>query len=316
MMSAMSAVPRVRPPPPPPSAPADADDAFGDSGRGVRGGGRRQQDEPLGYWLDKAGPEEEEEDRGDWSEGGQEERPWGRPTTRGGGGRGGGSRDGPMPARGFKYSRERRQEEGRGPTLRETLIGEILFGVSPVLAALEANRRTVHRLLIQDTIDLANRKDAKAVERAKKMAEEKGAEVLSVSKHDLNMFTENRPHQGLALDCSGLDFLPLDEPPRVSERPGRRFPVWLALDEVTDAQNFGAVLRSAFFLGADGIMVCSKNAAPLNAFASKASAGAMEYMPVHDVWNMPKFLEQCTAQGWQVVGADAGEDAGPIQQHQ
>ena len=46
-------------------------------------------------------------------------------------------------------------------------------------------------------------------------------------------------------------------------------------------QNFGAALRSAHFLGVDGVLTCHRNSAPLSAAVSKASAGAMELMPVH-----------------------------------
>lgn len=46
-------------------------------------------------------------------------------------------------------------------------------------------------------------------------------------------------------------------------------------------QNFGAALRSAYFLGVDGVLTCHRNSAPLSAAVSKASAGAMELVPVH-----------------------------------
>ena len=59
-----------------------------------------------------------------------------------------------------------------------------------------------------------------------------------------------------------------------------RPPVWLVLDEVKDPQNFGALLRSALFLGCGGVVACAKNSAALSPAVSKASAGAMELMTV------------------------------------
>lgn len=78
--------------------------------------------------------------------------------------------------------------------------------------------------------------------------------------------------------------------------------MWLALDEVTDPQNMGALLRSAYFLGATGIVACGRNSSALTATVSKASAGAMEAFPLHSVGSMPRLLAACRDAGWRVVG--------------
>jgi 21S rRNA (GM2251-2'-O)-methyltransferase len=156
------------------------------------------------------------------------------------------------------------------------LKGEIIFGVSPVLSALEARRRNVYQLFIVESIDFKNQRVAAALDRARFMAKTQGVRVRNVTRHEINNFTGNRPHQGLALDCSPLDFDTLFDPP--FDKPKRievykQHAIWLALDEITDVQNFGAIVRSAFYLGVDGMIVCSKKTAPINAFSSKASAG-------------------------------------------
>jgi 21S rRNA (GM2251-2'-O)-methyltransferase len=74
----------------------------------------------------------------------------------------------------------------------------------------------------------------------------------------------------------------------------------LALDEVWDPQNFGALLRSSYFLGIDKVVVCAKNSAPLSPTVSKASAGAMEAMDVFSTRNMMKFLDKAKNNGWAV----------------
>lgn len=274
----------------------------------------------LGSWLERRASERDVERQeratrswGDDEEGeGRRERPMRR----------GGDRERPPMGGsgpgGFKYTRDRRREEGRPATLKESMQGaEVLYGVSAVLAALEAGRRRPYRLLVQDTLinggalSSEARKDALAVERARKAAEDLGAAVVIVEKHDLNCLVDNRPHQGLALDCSALEPALMDAPPPTTSRfEGRAFPLWLALDEVTDPQNLGAILRSAFFLGADGVLLCSKNSAPLGGVASKASAGALEHFDhVMDVPNLPRFLDRCREEGWAVMGADAGSDS-------
>lgn len=88
-------------------------------------------------------------------------------------------------------------------------------------------------------------------------------------------------------------------------------PVWLVLDEVMDPQNLGALLRSAYFLGSQGVIVCSKNSASLSATVSKASAGAMELRPVYSAKNLMQFLEQSKQVGWQVIGSALSSESVP-----
>lgn len=85
--------------------------------------------------------------------------------------------------------------------------------------------------------------------------------------------------------------------------------LWLVLDEIMDPQNFGALLRSAYFLGGEtnkiGIMVCSKNSAPPSPVVSAASAGALELCQVYSTSNLPRTLNAAKNDGWRVLGAAA-----------
>jgi 21S rRNA (GM2251-2'-O)-methyltransferase len=67
-------------------------------------------------------------------------------------------------------------------------------------------------------------------------------------------------------------------------------------------QNLGAALRAAYFLGAAGVLACVRNSAPLSPAVSKASAGALEFMPVHACDSMPRTLTQAASQGWHIIG--------------
>lgn len=80
-------------------------------------------------------------------------------------------------------------------------------------------------------------------------------------------------------------------------------------DKLTVQQNLGAMVRSAMFLGAAGILAASKNCAPLSPTASKASAGCLEAFQVHDCDNLPRTLAQAADDGWCVVGANATNEA-------
>lgn len=74
----------------------------------------------------------------------------------------------------------------------------------------------------------------------------------------------------------------------------------LALDEVWDPQNFGALIRTSHFLKVDKVVVCAKNSAPPSPVVSKASAGALEVTTIYSVQNMMRFIDESVQNGWQV----------------
>ncbi|EDO34631.1 predicted protein [Nematostella vectensis] len=80
-------------------------------------------------------------------------------------------------------------------------------------------------------------------------------------------------------------------------------PLVLALDEIQDPMNFGAIIRTSWLLGVDKIVVPKQNSAPLSPVVSKASAGAMEVFNVYQTPDLPKFLQERAAIGWDVLGA-------------
>ncbi|MCO5609074.1 hypothetical protein L7F22_063296 [Adiantum nelumboides] len=189
------------------------------------------------------------------------------------------------------------------------IIGEVVYGVGPVYAALQVSRREFFCLYVQQNMAIGGgntgkKKDKKAVEWIIRTAVDRGVEVKEVTKHDLNMLADNRPHQGLILDASPLELVVSTHLDAPFEENGKG-PVWVALDEVMDPQNFGAILRSAYFFGAKGVVICAKNSAPLSAVVSKASAGALEVMELRSCKNMMKFLNRSTENGWRVVGGSA-----------
>jgi 21S rRNA (GM2251-2'-O)-methyltransferase len=87
----------------------------------------------------------------------------------------------------------------------------------------------------------------------------------------------------------------------------------LQLDEVVDPQNFGALLRSAYFLGGSsseigariGVLVCEKNSAPPSPVVSAASAGALEISQIYSTSNLPRLLNGAKEDGWRILGAAA-----------
>jgi hypothetical protein len=81
---------------------------------------------------------------------------------------------------------------------------------------------------------------------------------------------------------------------------------YLFLDQITDPQNFGSILRTAMFIGVDGILVNHRNACGLTPTVSKVSSGALEFIPLYSVRFVSKFLEDAQRSGakFKVISTD------------
>ena len=86
--------------------------------------------------------------------------------------------------------------------------------------------------------------------------------------------------------------------------------VVVALDQVQDPHNLGAVCRSAEAAGAAGVIIPERRAASVTAAVCKASAGAVEHLAVARVGNLADWLGRAKREGAWIYGADADSDAG------
>mmetsp|Transcript_58147 Transcript_58147/g.131751 ORF Transcript_58147/g.131751 Transcript_58147/m.131751 type:complete len:367 (-) Transcript_58147:65-1165(-) len=235
--------------------------------------------------------------------------PSGRRGGRGGvggkgrGGRAGGPSDSSPRGAGGYQRRQRSEEFEARRTAAEGM--DFIYGATPVLNALLACRRaSFEELLLQDRSEAPS----KDVQFAAELAGDMGITISYLPKHDMNMLADNRPHQGVILTAAPVE---LEQVSCLPEATGSG-ECWLALDEVVDPQNLGALLRSAEFLGASGVVICAKNSAALSPVVSKASAGALEIATISSTRNMPRFLEACREKGWRVVGTTLAEGSIPL----
>lgn len=107
-------------------------------------------------------------------------------------------------------------------------------------------------------------------------------------------------HQGVAMRPAPLDDAELAD---FDPRPGA---IVLVLDQVTDPQNVGAILRSAAAFGVVGVVLQDRHAPKLVGALAKAATGAVEQVPVARVVNLSRALDELTSAGWRAVGM-AGE---------
>jgi 23S rRNA (guanosine2251-2'-O)-methyltransferase len=118
------------------------------------------------------------------------------------------------------------------------------------------------------------------------LREAPGLRLQVVPERRLNETAGTKEHQGVAAFC---------EPYRYAdayELAGGEHPLVVCLDQVTDPHNLGAVVRSAEGAGASGVVVTERNAARVTAAVCKASAGAVEHLPVAVVVNLGRYLDE------------------------
>jgi 23S rRNA (guanosine2251-2'-O)-methyltransferase len=85
----------------------------------------------------------------------------------------------------------------------------------------------------------------------------------------------------------------------------------IALDQVQDPRNLGAVARSAEAVGAAGLVIPERRSATVTAVACKASAGAVEHLPIAHVRNLADWLDEAKKAGFWIWGADAEAKQAP-----
>ena len=175
------------------------------------------------------------------------------------------------------------------------LVAERLHGFHPVHEALRARRRRCHRFLLREG---TRHPEAAALEA---LAAEAGVPCQRLARpaFDALAGTEARA-QGFLLEADPLPLAPLE----AFCRPGEG-PRWLvALDQVQDPQNVGAIARVAEAAGALGLVLPRHRTAPPTPAVSKASAGALEVLEVARVTNLARALETLQAAGYWTLAAD------------
>jgi 23S rRNA (guanosine2251-2'-O)-methyltransferase len=172
-----------------------------------------------------------------------------------------------------------------GRRKRARLRGDVLYGRNPVREALRAGRRRVHRVFATPAA-----------------AREPWLAGVDVEIADAGAIAErcgSDAHQGI---CADADPYPYADAGALLAATD---PLIVALDEVQDPQNLGAIVRTAECAGATGIVLPERRSAEVTAAAAKASAGAVEHLPVARVVNLAAFLDRAKGAGCWVYGADA-----------
>ena len=140
------------------------------------------------------------------------------------------------------------------------------------------------------------------------MARERGIVVQEAARQKLDEMSQTKNHQGVIAIVSEHEYAEVDDILRSAAEKGEK-PFIIILDNITDPNNLGAVIRTAECAGAHGVIIPKRRSVGLTAVVGKTSAGALEYMPVARVTNIARTIEELKKQGVWVACADMdGED--------
>lgn len=115
--------------------------------------------------------------------------------------------------------------------------------------------------------------------------------------------SQTRVHQGVILEVAAKEYVEVEDILSKAEELGEP-PFLLVLDEITDTNNLGSIIRSAECAGVHGIIIPKRRSATLNATVAKVAAGALEYVMVARVSNLAQTLRDLKKRGVWVIGSD------------
>ena len=180
---------------------------------------------------------------------------------------------------------------------------ERVAGINPVLELLRSGGRPLDALYID------REKGGPQFQQMVTLARRAGVQVKVVPKAALDGMSGGARHQGAVAAVSPKAY---DDPYAMAEKAlaKDKKPILVVLDGVEDPQNLGAIIRTAEGAGADGVVIPEHRAAHLSAAVARASAGALEHVPVAKVSNIAGYLDFLKGKGFWIVGlaGEAGKD--------
>ncbi len=171
----------------------------------------------------------------------------------------------------------------------------MLYGIHPVAEALRAGRRQLVKLRVR-----RGRGGSELVSLIRAAAA-RGIPVQEESESSLQALVADDAHtQGVVLEAGPLPISSLE-----ALASGGSEPRWIvAIDGVEDPQNLGAIARVAEAAGARGLLLSERRSPPLGPAVGRASAGAIERLPVARVPNLSRAIKLLKSKGFWVFGAD------------
>jgi 23S rRNA (guanosine2251-2'-O)-methyltransferase len=191
-----------------------------------------------------------------------------------------------------------KQQRGRA---RKTDDVELVLGRNPVVECLRAGVPATALY-----VALGTESDERLTESVTRAADS-GIAILEVPRSDLDRMSTNGLHQGIALQVPPYDYAHPDD--LLKSATAEVMPALLvALDNISDPRNLGAIVRSVAAFGGHGVLIPQRRSASVTAVAWRTSAGAAARLRVARATNLNRTLKSWADAGLQVVGLDADGD--------
>lgn len=184
---------------------------------------------------------------------------------------------------------------------RKTDDTEVVLGRNPVLECLRAGVPATALY-----VALGAEADERLTESVQ-IAADAGISILEVPRHDLDRIAANGMHQGVALQVPPYSYAHPDDLLAAVTADGAPA-LLVALDNISDPRNLGAIVRSVAAFGGHGVLIPQRRSASVSAVAWRTSAGAAARVPVARATNLTRALKAWADAGLQIVGLDADGD--------
>ena len=178
---------------------------------------------------------------------------------------------------------------------------ETVLGRNPVLECLRADAPATALYVV-----LGTEADERLTESVT-LAADRGIPILEVPRTDLDRMSANGLHQGIALQVPPYAYAHPDDL-LASATTDVQPPLLVALDNITDPRNLGAIIRSVAAFAGHGVLIPQRRSASVTAVAWRTSAGAAARVPVARATNLNRTLKEWSDAGVLIVGLDAGGD--------
>ena len=132
-----------------------------------------------------------------------------------------------------------------------------------------------------------------------------GTVVVEADRRKLDAMSRTHAHQGVIALASVREYVSVESILNAAREKGEA-PLLVVCDEISDPHNLGAIIRTAYCAGAHGVIIPKRRSAGLTSVVAKTSAGAVSYLPVARVPNLPALLKDLKDQGVWVFGTAAG----------
>lgn len=199
---------------------------------------------------------------------------------------------------GKRFPRERKSEERVPMRERDAEADGLIEGRNAVTEALRAGTPI-------DKIFIARGETDKTLGHIASTARAAGVVVVEADRRKLDYMSATKAHQGVIALAAVREYASVEDILSAARERGEA-PLLVVCDEISDPHNLGAIIRTAECAGAHGVIVQERRAVGLTPAAVKASAGAVEHLPVARVTNITSTIEMLKAHNVWIYAADMG----------